>query len=393
MAIPITVRFAVRCRWRGWRGILCGGLLLLQIAGVGASLSYGAVVSLAVATLIVFMRVPVKRRGWVLGFVATAGAAAGTALLVLRASEGASPLALRLGNWGAAWKVFLSAPLFGVGFGTLVDAYPRVMAEGMNETAFVHNSYLQFATEGGALALLWVIGAAIHLVVRIPRSTSSREGGFAEVLVGIAPLSFLVHNLFDFSAYLPSISITFAILAGAAAGSGSKEDARGKREAAQWTTLPRSALLLLLLGGTAWELRDAWSRQSLEAGRDLVAAGRWEEGTEILRRAAGRNPSNPDLPAMLAEIDLSRAADELRVRAEGERFARRAVELRPERAYGHYILAMYLLAAGDRGEAWSELARARKLYPGRELYAQEESRLRQMIAAGPGTGMETDAPR
>ena len=53
-----------------------------------------------------------------------------------------------------------------------------------------------------------------------PGGRDPRESGAAGMLLALPVAAFLVHNLFDFSAYLPSLSVTFAALAGIAARPG-----------------------------------------------------------------------------------------------------------------------------------------------------------------------------
>jgi hypothetical protein len=393
MSIPLTLRLGFRSRWRGWGGLLAGGAIALQVAGLGASVSYGAVASLAIASGILLIRTGTRGRERSLGLLALAAAAMGAAFLAIRPGEGASPLLLRAGNWEAAWRVLLSRPFLGAGFRNFSDAYPGVMTPGMNETAYVHNSYLQIAAEGGVLAMAWLAFGLAHLLARLLPRSWSREEGAAPLLAAVAPLAFLVHNLFDFSAYLPSLSITFAIAAGLAMGAGQTALSEVRSEPSRWVPLPRAALLCLLLGGAAWNLRESLTRWDLEQGRELSTAGRREEGMNLLRRAARRDPLDPDPPAVLAEMELSESENSPALRIDGERYARLSVELRPERAYGHYVLAMFRLAAGDRGEAWSEMARARRLYPTRDLYAREEARLREIISTRPEARTDSDAPR
>ncbi len=393
MALPLTLRSGIRCGWRGGKGLLWGSLLLLQLAGIGCSLSYGAVFSLAAASLLLLSpwRTAGLRR---LLLPAAAGAALAVAwLLSARSPEGISPLLLRAGNWAAAVRVFLDHPFFGAGFGCFADAYAGKMTAGMNETAYVHNSYLQIAAEGGGVAAVWLLAAAGLLVVRIRRPPSSGARGEVESLVAIAPGVFLVHNLLDFSAYLPSLAITFAALAGATCPPRERVEAGGRGPGARLLPLPRAAILLLLLGGAAWELREARTRMDLEAGRALLNERRVDEGISLLRRAAERDSCDPDPPALLSEVILAEKAGDPESRAEGEKYARLSVELRPGRAYGHYLLATYRLAAGDRGEAWTEIARARELHPLRDLYSREEAVLRKLIADGVAPGRGKDEPR
>src|SRR5206468_4320528 len=150
----------------------------------------------------------------------------------------------------------------------------------------------------------------------------------------------------------------------------------------------RTAFILILLGGAAWGLRESSTRSALEAGKRWISQGRIAEAETILKRAGERDPEDPDPPAILSELYLSRVAGRPDLRVRGESWARREVELRPRRAYGHYVLALYRLAAGDRGEAWVEISRARLLFPSRELYIKEEARLRELLTVKEGDGSD-----
>jgi hypothetical protein len=130
-------------------------------------------------------------------------------------------------------------------------------------------------------------------------------------------------------------------------------------------------------------MRDAATSWLLDRARDDLAAGERAASRRGIEEAARINPRHPDPPAMLAEDRFSEIASGPMPRREGERWARIATSLRPDRAYGHYLLSLYRLAAGDLGEAWVELTYARELFPSRELYQIQERRLREMAAAIP----------
>src|SRR4030095_14986586 len=114
--------------------------------------------------------------------------------------------------------------------------------------------------------------------------------------------------------------------------------------------------------------RHATPSWLLQRARDHRDAGELSEARRTTRRAAWLNPGHADPPAMLAEDLFPEIGSSPEQRREGERWARLAIELRPDRAYGHYLLSLYRLAAGDLGEAWLELFVARELFPSRELY-------------------------
>jgi hypothetical protein len=373
MALPLTLRAVLRCR-RGRRRIH-GAALLVQVAGLAATVSWGAVGSLVLAAAVLVAARPAKRiRPLVALGILSLAVVAG--FMALRAGEGITPLRLRAGNWVAAWRIFCAQPLMGVGFGNFGDAYARLLSPGMNETAYVHNSYLQAAAEGGLVAFAWILAGSIALAAGITRSLKPVTERTEAVLLGIPPAAFLLHNLVDFSAYQPSLSVTFGALAGAALAAPRRaEPGRAPDQ------VFRMVLLLLILGLAGWGWREASTRRSLEAGRSMAEQGRAAEGASLIRRAGREDPRDPDPPALLSEIALT--GDAGISRTEGAAAARRAVELRPERAFGHYVLALYAAASGDPAEAWVEISSARRKYPNRELYAREEERLRgRLTAAG-----------
>lgn len=381
LAIPITLRLWLRCRPGGRGRILAGLLLALQAAGIWASVSYGAVASLVAAALLLLPFAGIRRKLPALAGVLLLGAFALGLSLATRAGEGASPLILRIRNWLAAVQVLADEPLLGVGFGNFSDAYARYLGPGMNETAYVHNSYLQTAAEGGLPALGWILLGLAALASGLRRRVRVDGGRLEAVLLVLPSAAFLLHNLVDFSAYLPSLSTVFAALAGLAWQGRTAEQGGGDRSPAAGTL--HAALLLLAVGGAAWGLREARSRLLIEQGREHLASGGVRPGIRILERAARWDPGNPDPPAILAEAHLHASQLRPEGRASGEEWAKKAVALRSRRAYGHYLLSVYRLAAGDPGAAWVEISRARLLHPGRDLYRQEESRLRAMLEAGP----------
>ena len=382
MLLPLTA-CGLLCEKRRVRRGIVGAALLTQMAALAASRSYGAVLSLLVSALVLLpaSRIDGKFRIWA-GF-ATTGLTATLGLFLLRGTESLSPLTLRLDNWRAAWQIFTDHPISGVGLGTFGDAYARWLTPGMNETVFAHNSYLQVAAEGGlpaAVAVLGGVGIVLWRVVLGLRRDPDAWGRLATVL---PPVTFLVHNVFDFSAYLPSLLISCAALWALAMRPGSPTvPAPAPPDPMPF---PRKiALGLLLAGAASWGLREAGASGLLEQARQALEEGQSGEAKRELLRAVWLSPAHPDPPAILSEVFLEEIASRPAARPEGEKWARLAVSLRPSRAYGHYVLSLYRLAAGDLGEAWVELSRARELFPSKDLYRLQEVRLREMITTFTG---------
>jgi O-antigen ligase len=110
---------------------------------------------------------------------------------------------MRLDYWKETLKIIAYAPLKGIGPGNFNLAASR----------YAHNSYLQLWAETGIFGLitfLWLIGTVFSKSLKALReSTQKRE----IACLFCASLAFLLHNLVDFSFFLPEVSlIWWAIL-------------------------------------------------------------------------------------------------------------------------------------------------------------------------------------
>jgi O-antigen ligase len=108
-------------------------------------------------------------------------------------------MVMRLDYWEAAWKIFLSSPLFGTGPGNFNLVHSR----------YAHNSWLQLAAEAGLPALaafIWLAWTAL--------TGMWKRGGTRRVMLLTAAAVFLSHNLVDFSFFLPELALLWWALIG-----------------------------------------------------------------------------------------------------------------------------------------------------------------------------------
>lgn len=104
---------------------------------------------------------------------------------------------MRMSYWKETFNIIKNAPLTGIGIGNLDLAQSR----------FTHNSYLQLFAETGILgifAYLWIVFLFI-------------KKGIKNELPGwlfAASLAFLLHNIVDFSFFLPEVSLIWWVIMG-----------------------------------------------------------------------------------------------------------------------------------------------------------------------------------
>ncbi len=262
------------------------GLVLTASLGAWLGLSAGAGAVLLVAGR------RLSRRSRVLGAAAVVLLAA--VLVAVRPvsvadlSRPDNPLRLRLGNWRGAVLMAAEQPVTGTGVGSFGALYPRYRRAGDSQTIYAHNSWLQVAVEGGWPALALLV-AGVVLFYR--RWRGIRNAGDGLWLLA-ALLAFAVHNLVDFTAYLPGLVIPAAILAGLVFEPGAR---RTQGLPHRGGGVARVALLALLVAAAGWWAVESASRQAMD--RAVVHA----------RQAPARAAAEAVRAARLAPWSTSRA--------------------------------------------------------------------------------------
>jgi len=101
-------------------------------------------------------------------------------------------LSARMNYWKDALRIIIQYPLSGLGIGNF----------NLIESRYAHNSYLQLCAEIGILGLI----CFIWLIAKIIMAGFKNEAVY-KTAVFAAILIFLIHNLFDFSFFLPEVSL------------------------------------------------------------------------------------------------------------------------------------------------------------------------------------------
>jgi hypothetical protein len=368
LALPLTLGAAAGRGGRA-RGLLLA-LAAVQAAGLLAAASATAGAALLGAVVIAALVHGKQRRVLVGGLLAAALVLIGIA--VLRGSElvdlenPRSPWRLRAANVRLAASVAADHPWIGVGPGGFGEAYPAYRRPGDNETQHAHDLPLELAAELG-----WPMGGLVTAVFfwvflgPLFRRTEDEPRWWRGAAVGLA--AFALHNLADFTAFLPSLLWTAAVVRGTISRpSGDRRPSRWLLVACGAATLAAAAVAAA--SGLAANERAAARLAAAE--RDAAAAYRHAG------RAVTLEPWNVDGYLLRAGAALTAAQgdSEARLRsalAEVER----AVELTPTRAAARRLRAELRRALGDVPGAYADAARAAELHPVRREYTELRDRL------------------
>jgi len=308
---------------RTLRGMIWIGFALLAVVGLtmtqsplGIGLALVAVVPILVKKNRTVLRVLV---GGLLVIMA--------AVIVVRPDVAAlEPVSLRIDNWRIGVWLWTTSPSSGVGVASFAQASQAVPLAVGNHPAHAHSLLFEGLAELGPVGLLGLLALGGGLL-RLIRSLWRENPGLA-MAVAVVPL----HNLVDFSLFVPGVALPWAILVGWAAASRTPEI----RPTA--TPSPRGRAL-------------------------LVAAASGCLAMTVLQ-ATG----------VLVE-EASASSPESTIRFSG---AMESLGMAPWRVKPQFLLASAAIESGDRllqDEAWGEIDRRRWIRPRSAALAERRARL------------------
>ncbi|HEY3175620.1 MAG TPA: O-antigen ligase family protein [Candidatus Polarisedimenticolia bacterium] len=384
LSIPLTFGWASRPGGRGPERALAWLLAGIQAAGLVATRSAAGILCVTLAGgLAAWWNLREDRRGTaraVAVVLIAAGLAGAAGLMALRWSartssdEGQGPFALRLGNWNVALAIFAEHPVLGAGVGCYGIAFPRHRTWEMNESRFAHNSYLQILAEGGMVPGAAAAILAGALALRLRRFAAARDDWMAPFL-SAACLSFLLHNLADFTFYLPTVGFAFFGLASLACGPATPR--------AAGSGVPKLLVTGAALGLAAFALMVTRADIMKEAALRAVRADP-SLAANLASDAVERNPFDPDSRSILSHLLLQRGMgpDGQRDLAEAEAQAVDAVDLDPQTPHHWHHLGQVRLARRDPLGAYIALTRAAQLYPIKIEYRRDRDAVAGALSGG-----------
>jgi O-antigen ligase len=337
----------------------------LGASGLVATRSVSAMAALAVALSLAGLRGRVAPRLIGLSAGALGLAIVAAAILrpdaVLAPKQQDSPWRLRAGNVRVALEIARDHPLAGVGPGGFAEAFPQYRRVGDNESRHAHDLPAELVADWGvpvglllSALFFWMFLGPVVGAAADPRTLTS---GLA---VGVA--AFAIHNVADFTAFLPSLLVFAAVCRGLIVKSAPR---------ARAIPAVRAAWVALVLAVAVVAAGSGLSRDALFDAREAAVAGDHEAALHFAERAARLAPWDADPPQFAAEARMASGAGADAVLADAERAVRRA----PSRAAARMVRARARTAVGDLGGAYADAAEAQRLYPLHPGYAAQRDAL------------------
>ncbi len=381
LALTMAVTLGLAKADRGRRRVLWSVLLAFQIGGFLAAASATALGALLVAAALAALLWQAGRRYLLIAVLIAAAVLVGLILLrgeeVLTASHRNSPWRLRAGNFRAAWSMAQDHPWTGVGPGGFAERFPEYRKPGDNETRHVHNLPLQMAAEygwaGGLLISLLFFYCFLRPLLHRRSKPPPHAAGMA---VGLA--TFAIHNLADYTAYMPSLLWSSALLCGlcwsTAGGAKARRDEGQRILAGASLVICVIAAILAGMSGHAANHRHA--------ARVAAFAGDAARAERSAGKAAFWAPWEADSALLLVRSSLNgeplERSDDGRRRTALQR-ADRAVLLAPYRPAARELRAMVRIALGDYPGAYSDITEASRLYPMNGEYDANRDMLHALV--------------
>jgi len=363
MMVPAVAAWALGKR--GGLRALGFGAVAVGALGLVATRSVSAMAALALALTLAGLRGLVAPRivalsAGVIGLAIVAAAITRPDAVFTPGRED-SPWRLRAGNVRVALEIAGDHPLLGVGPGGFAEAFPQYRREGDNESRHAHDLPAELMAEWGvpvglllSASFFWIFVGPVLRTTGQPRTPAS---GLA---VGMA--AFALHNLADFTAFLPSLLVFAAVCRGLIARSvpGDRPIAAVR---AGW--MAAAVAIALVSAGSGW------SRDGLFDARRAAASGDHAEALRLAERSARLAPWDADPRQFAAEAGLATGSG-----AEAAlRDAERAVTRAPARAAARMLRARARIAVGDLAGAYADAAEAERLYPLHPDYAKRRGEL------------------
>ncbi|MGI5816642.1 MAG: O-antigen ligase family protein [Armatimonadota bacterium] len=270
---------------------------------------------------------------------------------VVQATTQSHSAMFRWHTWVGTAEMVRERPLLGYGPGTFEHAYPRHARVGF--TRMAHQTPLQVAAEAGVPALLLLLAGVTMIGGRL--IAGLRGDGAVQCAAGLAALAAVgLHNLADYTWYIPAVGLTLSAAVGLALAASRDRAAPAAPRLPCWIG---AALALVAVVACGWGLRA----QLLHAqGSAMLASGRPQMAAAPLRRAAELDPLDAQIRHRLAQAVAASPFDGP-VRALDLRL--QVARLNPLDAGNYVAMAQLYAGLGEEQSALAAAGRAVEVHP------------------------------
>jgi hypothetical protein len=372
LTLPLTLGAAIERRGARRRILIL--LAAIQCAGLLATVSVTAAAGLS-AALIVWGLIRVRRIAPRALVPATAALIVLAVIVTLRGPEvtdlGATdnPVRLRAGNFRVAGEMIADHPWIGVGAGGFGESYPQYRRVGDNESRHVHDLPLELCVDWGVpLGIVFSLVLAFVFIGPLFRRRGRKQPPWVRgATVGLAALA--LQNLLDFTLLLPSLLWLAMIVRGSIAARSASAQPTSSVPA-RWAMACAVALAatVVLLGGLAWNARVA-ARQALVQGDTDAALVQSVRATRLA-------PWNADGWLYRAQLAIEGTTGGS---CDADCSIDHAVRLARVRPSIRMTRARIRASEGDLPGAYTDAARAARLYPYRGEYARSRDEIATLL--------------
>lgn len=253
--------------------------------------------------------------------------------------------------WKGTLKIIAENIFLGTGYGTFKIVYPKYKLGGSN-TLMTHNIYLQIPAEIGMLGLFFFL----FLLISNFKKDILKENKSQLILVSI--FSFLLHNFFEYSYYLPANGCIFWILIGCL-------NLKNKEsiffEEIKIKEFQKIFLYIFLISASflfnTYILKIAIGNFYYEKGKNFEYEKKYPQAEKNYRIAIYLDPSDKYLAAIANVLTINGRYKE------AEKFYKKAIEISKSSPYYHYELGIVYFKQGNLKKAEEEFKKEISIYP------------------------------
>jgi len=395
LTLAVTVCLATGSALR-WRRALLWTSVPIQAGGMIAAASATATLALAAvlgaAFLLVKSRGNVKMPVRILVTVVVCLAALAAGVVALRGAEvldlehDNNPLKLRAGNVRIAGEIASDYPWLGTGPGGYGEAYALYRQEGDNESRHAHNLPMEMVAEfgvpGGVLLGVLFLTLFLEPLIRSARSGTSMKDWRFGASLGLAV--FAIHNMADYTAYMPSLLWLMAVLRGLVCldpEHSTKADEAAGGLSFQRSRLAGLAALLVVVTAATVSAGQGLAWNARYAAMEAHAAGHRQEALAAATLAVRFAPWDVDASQLQARLYLETGNV-----ASAAWMVERAIALSPLKASSWSLRGVIRSLKGDGAGALADLEQAARLHPARLPLHEEAAVYRKQVEAALSAG-------